>query len=318
MLSEPSKSERTVLNDKVTAALDRFQNACDLRMANANAADDAKMPLFHYTTEKGLFGILDSGQFWFTSIYHMDDPEELNFGFGVARELFKESAGRSRGLARAFCSELGEEVELEKIRELIAFYSVSFGLRDAGQQWTDYGDHGQGVALGLAPEFFRPAPFEDPENPKPEEIIFYGKVSYGPTHGRARHIKVIDAALALIEQVQRRKRLCSGEEATIFCRRLAASMYTEIIWNCVTTKDTKWSHQNEMRLLARNFLKDPKLPIVNAEVRPRVELVQPRLKQSIVEVMVGPKADEVAVERVRTALSSRGLEKVRVTRAKGQ
>jgi hypothetical protein len=71
-----------------------------------------------------------------------------------------------------------------------------------------------------------------------------------------------------------------------------------------------------MRLLARNFLKAPKLPIVNAEVRPRVELAQPRLKQSIVEVMIGPKADEGAVERVAGGLGARGLEKVSVTRAK--
>lgn len=88
----------------------------------------------------------------------------------------------------------------------------------------------------------------------------------------------------------------------LFCRHLAASMYTEIIWNCVTTQDSKWSHQNEMRILVRNFLKDPELPIVNAEIRPRIEIIQPRLKQSIVEVMIGPKADEGAVERVRTGL----------------
>jgi hypothetical protein len=158
----------------------------------------------------------------------------------------------------------------------------------------------------------------DPSNPKPEEIIFYGKVSYGPAEGRVRHEKVLNAALALIEQVQRRKWLRSGEEAMWFCRHLASSMHTEIIWNCVTTKDTKWSYQNEMRLLARNFLKDPKLPIVNAEVRPRVELIQPRLKQSIAEVMMGPKADQDAQKRVRDGLASRGLGHVPVTHAKSQ
>jgi hypothetical protein len=125
-------------------------------------------------------------EFWFTSIYHMDDPEELNFGFNVARDLFKEATERSKGLARKFCRELGQEGELEKVKEVIAFYSVSFGLRDVGQQWTDYADKGRGVAFGLAPKFFRPARFEDPGNPKPEEEIFYGNVSYGPTDGRAR------------------------------------------------------------------------------------------------------------------------------------
>ena len=120
---------------------------------------------------------------------------------------------------------------------------MSFGLRDIGQQWMDYADQGRGVALGLAPEFFRPAPFEDPENPKPEEVIFYGKVAYGLKDGRARHQHVVDGALAVIEQVQRRKWLRSREEAALFCHHLQATMYTKILWNCVATKDSKWSHQ---------------------------------------------------------------------------
>lgn len=301
-----------MLNQKAAAAVEAFQGACDRRMADANAADAPQQPLFHYTNEEALFSILDTGQLWFTSIYHMHDPEELNFGFDMARGLFKEAAERSRGLARAFCRELGEDGEREKIKELIAFYSVSFGLRDVDQQWMDYADQGRGVSLGLAPEFFRPAPFEDPDNPKPEEVIFYGKVAYGLNDGRARHEKVVEAALALIERVQRRKWLRSGEEAATFCRHLAASMYTEILWNCVTTKDTKWSNQSEMRLLARNILKAPQLSIVNAEVRPRVEIIQPRLKQNIVEVMVGPKAEADTVQRLRDGLAARGLGQVPV------
>jgi hypothetical protein len=138
---------------------------------------------------------------------------------------------------------LADDDDREKIKELITFYSVSFGLRDIGQQWMDYADQGRGVALGLAPEFFRPAPFEDPENPKPDEVIFYCKVAYGLKDGRARHQHVVDGALAVIEQVQRQKWLRSPEEAALFCHRLQATMYTKILWNCVATKDSKWSHQ---------------------------------------------------------------------------
>jgi hypothetical protein len=49
--------------------------------------------------------------------------------------------------------------------------------------------------------------------------------------------------LAVIEQVQRQKWLRSPEEAALFCHRLQATMYTKILWNCVATKDSKWSHQ---------------------------------------------------------------------------
>jgi hypothetical protein len=316
--SARAKYHAAHLPQKVAAAVDAFQSACDHRMAQANAAAAPKQPLFHYTTENALFSILDSSKLWFTSIYHMDDPEELNFGFSVARELFKEAAERSKGLARRFCRERAEDADRQRIREMIAFYSVSFGLRDVEKQWMKYAEKGHGVALGLAPEFFTPVPFEDPDNPKPEEIIFYGKVFYGPEEGRARHEKVVDGALAVIEQVRRRKWLSSGEEAALFCHHLRATMYTEVLWNCVTTKDSAWSYQNEMRILAQNVLKKPQLLIVNAEIRPRVELIQPGLKQSIVEVMVGPKADASALQRVCAGLAARGLGQVPVTRATTQ
>jgi hypothetical protein len=225
----------------------------------------------------------------------------------VARGLFKEAAGRSRGLMRKFCRGLAEDGDRKKIREIIAFYSVSFGQRDDTKQWTRYADGGRGVALGLAAEFFDAGPVEDPENPKPEEMIRCGKVNYRAEHGRGRHQKVIDGALSVVEQVQRRKWLRSSEEAATFCHYLAANMYTEVLWNCVTTKNSSWSHQRETRLLVLNSVKRPKIPIVNAEARPRVEITQPRLKQSVVEVMVGPEADAATVERVGDGLAARGL-----------
>jgi Protein of unknown function (DUF2971) len=309
------KRRGAALNPKAAAAVDGFQKACNRRMAEANAAGAPMEPLFHYTKEAALFGILDSNQFYFTSIYHMDDPEELNFGFTLARDLFQEAAEQSTGLARSFCRELGEVGELEKIRERITLYSASFGLRDIGQQWIDYAGQGRGVALGFANEFFQPVPFEDPENPKPEEMIYYAKVAYGHGDGGARHQKAVNDALAVIEQITRRRWLRSGEEAAEFCRRLASAMYTEILWNCVTTKDDTWKHQNETRLLLLDSLKTPRLAVVKAE-RPRVELVQPRLRSSLVEVMVGPRADTDAVKRVREGLAARGLKDIPVTQAK--
>jgi hypothetical protein len=52
--------------------------------------------------------------------------------------------------------------------------------------------------------------------------------------------------------------------------------------------------------------------------RPRVELIQPRLKESIVEVIVGPKADAGTIKRVRDGLAARGLTHVPVTKNKAE
>jgi hypothetical protein len=40
-----------VVSVKVAAAIDAFENACNKRMADANAANEPKEPLFHYTRE---------------------------------------------------------------------------------------------------------------------------------------------------------------------------------------------------------------------------------------------------------------------------
>ncbi len=214
-----------------------------------------------------------------------------------------------------FCEELVDEEDLKRIKTLFEFYSISFGLRDDPQQWGSYGDRGRGVAFGLAPVFFHPAPFEDPENPKPEEHIYFGKVVYGDEAARARHSIVIDAAIDTIKQAHVAGLIRNGLDAQMLFRHMAAEMTVEILWNCVTTKDTNWSHQNETRLLTLNNLKAPHLPIYNADKRPRVEIPQPLLKKSIVGVMVGPNADRAAEERIRCFLEAHGLVHVPVTRA---
>jgi Protein of unknown function (DUF2971) len=303
-------------DNPVEMSLTSYSHASDQRMTDANAANAPKQPLFHYTNENALFKIIKSKRFWFSSIFHMDDTEELTFGFNVSRALLQGAIAKKGGLVRDFCRGLLEDDDLRKIiRDSIAFYSVSFGLRDDIQQWKRYGDHECGVALGLAPEFFSPAPLDDPDHPKPEEQIFYSKVSYGEADARARHSTVIEAAFVLIKQVQEAGWLRTKQDAATLCNHLRASMYPEILWNCVTTKESKWSEQNEMRLLARNFLKKPHLPIVNAHKKPRVEITQPRLRKSIVEVMIGPKAAPEVFTRVRAFLASHGLAAVPVTRA---
>jgi hypothetical protein len=291
-----------MLSPQIEKAIAAFQDANDRRMADANVASQPSQPLFHYTGEEALFSIITSEQFWFTSIY---DTEELTFGFNVSRSLLQEAMASKDGLARAFCQVLLEAIDSERIKELVAFYSISFGFRDDPQQWNSYGEQGRGIAFGLKPDFFRPVPFEDPNHPKPEEELFYGKVSYGDAEARSRHSPVIEAAFALIEQAQAAGWLRTREEAGAFCQHLAATMYTEILWNCVTAKDSHWSHQNEMRILARNFLKRPRLPIVNAEKRPRVEIAQPLYQPAKSLTVIASVAKQSRVRAVESGLLRR-------------
>jgi hypothetical protein len=298
------KPSQLKLSAPVAEAVTKFHDSSMQRMAIANAADEPTEALFHYTAESALFSIIESEQFWFTSIYHMDDAEELTFGFNVARALLQEAVESGDTLTRMFCEELVNEKDLQRIKKLFEFYSVSFGVRDDAKQWEKYADEGRGVTLGLAPAFFKPLPTEDP---KPKEYVFLGKVAYGDAQARARHSQVIDDAIDTIQRTQKAGVIKDGQDARSFFRHIAAEMTVETLWNSVTTKDSSWSHQNETRLLALNNLKDPHLEIHNADKRPRVEISQPLLKENITEVMIGPNADAGAEKRVRTFLDRHDL-----------
>jgi hypothetical protein len=213
---------------------------------------------------------------------------------------------------RQLLKPLVDDFKFDRIKARFEFYSVSFGQKDDPEQWTDYADGGSGVAIGLTPAFFTTFNIKDP---KPEETIFLGKVNYGKALAKVRHAGSIDSAIWTVREAYRRALLLVAKDEEEFLNELAAEMYVEILWNSVTSKTDDWAHQRETRLLAVNNVRNPKLTIHNAAVRPRVQLPQPLLKQSINEIMLGPKADNEAEVRVRAFLDDKNLSHVPVTKA---
>lgn len=300
------------MNRRAEKLVAKFNKACLRRMADRNAKGVPTQPLFHYTSEQALFGIIGSNTFWFTSIYHMDDDQELSFGFGVSHTLLSAAMRREDVHAKTFLKPIVEDYKFERIKARFEFYSTSFGQKDDPEQWTDYAADGTGVALGLAPGFFGLAKIGDF---KPEEKIFLGKVSYGEAEAKVLNAGVIDSAISVVKQAYREGVLLKAEDEDEFLRHMTVEMYVEILWNSVTTKASKWSHQNETRLLAVNDRLNPQLEIRNAEIKPRVELPQPLLRDNVSEVMIGPKAGEGATTRIRAYLDGNGLSKVPITAA---
>ena len=289
-----------------------FAKSVSMRITQANVAEQPTDILFHYTNESALSEIIGTNLFWLTSIYHMDDPNELSFGVNVCRSIFKSLSKSGSQFAKIFCEPFLEKGFVNELKAAVEFYSFSFGKKDDEQQWEDYADNGRGISFGLAPSFFRPANIE---RPKPEDYIFVGKVAYGEKSANSRHATVIRSAIEIIDRAFRLGTIKGGLEAQAFFRRMAAEMYVELTWNCVTTKSEDWSHQNEIRLLALNRLKQPHLKIHNSLARPRVEIPQPLLRRSLREILVGPKSDAGMEERVCKLLQTYGIPEVEVKRS---
>ena len=69
--------------------------------------------LYHYTTLAGLRGILSSRALWYTHIYSLNDPAEIQYGLNIVRgvldELIEEGEKLRQDIQDADFIEEGEE-----------------------------------------------------------------------------------------------------------------------------------------------------------------------------------------------------------------
>ena len=108
---------------------DRFNLASMQRMAKGNERGAPTEPLFHYTSIAALSAVVASETFWFTSVYHMDDDQELSFGFGSSHTLLAAALQREDANVKVFLKPLVEDVGFKRIRDRFEFYSASFVRR---------------------------------------------------------------------------------------------------------------------------------------------------------------------------------------------
>jgi hypothetical protein len=302
------------LTRHLESVLGTYRDAYIGQMFQTDARDTPSSPLFHYTTFAGFSGIMRSKSFWFTSIEQMNDTTELTYGFGTATKILGDAMlEAAKGtqpadwLVREFLKPLVQPGNLAGIRGRFEFYSASFGQADEPHQWIEYGDHRRGIAIGLSAQLF--APMHIAPNAEPHDHHFMGKVIYDPVLCETRHSQPIKEAIDILTMEAQRGSFPSGKQAQEFCRRLASEMHIPILWNSVTTKESKWEPEKETRLLALNDRVHPKLPVqVRAGGHRYVVIPLPLFDANIVtEVMVGPNADADTEARVDGLLRALGM-----------
>jgi hypothetical protein len=107
-------------------------------------------PLFHYTNEAGLRGILESGTLWLSSIRAMNDPSEHLHGMGIASKAIAAAAvhpwvdGKFKLVAEILS-------DYRWFAEIGDYFTVSFSREeDDLSQWRAYGADGHGFTLGFS------------------------------------------------------------------------------------------------------------------------------------------------------------------------
>lgn len=106
--------------------------------------------VYHYTDDKGLKGILESGCIRLSDMFRMNDPSELRHGFSHACKILSAKAKTGPPEAKRFAEKFAEEITAG-MEEVAQFFICSFSTRgDELGQWRAYADNGRGYAVGFA------------------------------------------------------------------------------------------------------------------------------------------------------------------------
>lgn len=105
--------------------------------------------LFHYTSHRGLLGILNSNVLWATNALYLNDSSELSYGLSVARAQLHAIESES-DLVKEFLRLGHELLDLEVLVPGRQFYACCLCQDpDILSQWRAYADPGGGYAIGF-------------------------------------------------------------------------------------------------------------------------------------------------------------------------
>jgi hypothetical protein len=271
-------------------------------------ASTPTIPLYHYTREASFRGILSGEQFWCFSHQHQKDPNEFEYSLRVAREMIREVGASSDFFTRHFCACLDDLLETNKLSGPFEFYLASFSRhRDHGPQWREYGDGGNGFAIGLAPLLFQPD--VDVLFPEANKNLHIGRVVYGDADTSRRHREAIAEAAEITSRVgMANTELVRASGTSHYLVTIARELLAQqLIWNCLTAKERKFADEREVRGIIMNVKAnfDPyrKTHDKRDYVEHKLDLKTPG---AIAEILVGPLAPIGAEDMVRDLLRDLG------------
>jgi hypothetical protein len=121
------------------------------------AASTPTEPLYHYTDETALRGILQKQAFWCFSHAQQKDPTEFEYALRVAMDVLRRQGASDDFFRHQFAECVIDMLQVNKPSGPFEFYLFSVSRhRNHGPQWQAYGQAGTGYAIGLSPTLFQP------------------------------------------------------------------------------------------------------------------------------------------------------------------
>jgi Protein of unknown function (DUF2971) len=274
-------------------------------------------PLYHYTDDVALRGILTNQHVWCFSHLHQRDKTEFAYSLEIAREVIRTVGWSDDGFKRAVCGLIEDMLEENSIEETFEFYLFSLTRhRDDHEHWLQYGKEGEGFAIGFAPPLLQPD--KDVLSDKANENLHVGRIVYGDVKTRARHRLIIERAADITSEYGHANSKLGREQLAPFIRAMADEVIaSQLIWNCMTAKSATYENEREVRGVIMNVRANfdgIRKPLGGKfYVEHDLPLREPG---SITEIIVGPLAPADAEETVRMMLGQLGYpHRITVTRS---
>jgi hypothetical protein len=199
-LNKPFEQRFESLPPESQAASREFDAWSQAQLLKEQDASTPRTPLYHYTGEDALKGILAHEKLWCFGHQHQRDRKEFEYSLKIARRVIKKVGNCDDRPTQHFYACLIDVLDNNSFTDTFEFYLFSFSRHeDDPKQWRDYGQHGRGFAIGFAPALFAPTEMTLKEHAN--ENLQVGRVIYGGTATEARHRLVIETAASITSRV---------------------------------------------------------------------------------------------------------------------
>ncbi len=269
-------------------------------ICNSISDDLASMPtpsiIYHYTDDHGLKGILETGRLWFTDLFNLNDPSELNHGIRLALDVLKSAADTGPPEVKLFYDHFTQVLD-ENIEKFAHFFVCCFSKTDKDLgQWRAYADDGRGYAIGFDAGVLEKA-FETASSPG---SISTFPVTYCDKRLCEIHEQLVKETIPAISAPH--GKTLSGEMIPNFMSSLSTRLATSFSMVSLFFKHEAYINEQEYRFL-QIYRADKAVPDLKFRSRP-YSLVRYRefewkcvAAESIKEVICGPASDQNIARR---------------------
>jgi hypothetical protein len=261
-------------------------------------------PLYHYTGQSGILGIIGERQIWATHSQYLNDRREYKHALDLVREEIKTLLASADQETQTLLQDMAEGISgIESINVCVCSFSED---RDSLSQWRAYGPGASGFAVGFSGDCVAAA--------TKKEGWYLAPCIYEPEEQRALIRSLVEEVL---EQSIEGKNAGKTEIEKHYWAR-GASLGAYLHRYALILKDRSFREEREWRIISKPLMCAKEL----FDFREGSSLLIPYYKFPldgdglafrVHEVVVGPTPDEERSKMsVKSFLVRQGLENVPV------